>query len=248
MRSSPGSVAALATLLLCVTLLGGCSRLVDTLFLSPEQGSMQSPGALGLEYEELQFPAADGTALHGWWLPGAAGQPTVVLLHDGTGNIGARVDLLRQFHDWLGVGILIFDYRGFGRSAGTGSDPGMAADVAGARQLAHARGWDRRGLVLYGRGLGAALAANSAASAPADGVVLEAVFPDMERLQRARHPLLASLLAPWLTGRFDTLKAVAALRVPALFLHGDRDQQVPIGLGWQVYDACKAPKRFRTIP
>ena len=247
MRSSPGSAAALATLLLCATLLGGCSRLADALFLRPEQGSHHSPGALGLEYEDLQFPAADGIPLHGWWLPGAAGKPTVVLLHDGTGNVGSRVDLLRQFHDWLGVSILIFDYRGFGRSTGTSSDQGMAADVAGARRLVHTRGWDRNGLVLYGRGLGAALAASSAAATPPDGVVLEGAFPDMERLQRARHPMLASLLAPWLTGRFDTLGPVTTLTTPALFLHGDRDQRVPIGLGWQVYDACNAPKRFRTI-
>jgi len=247
MRSPLGFPRALLTVSLCTALLGGCTWLADALFLRPEGGPQHTPGSRGLAYQELWFPAADGTQLHGWWVPGNVGAATVVLLHDGTGNVSYRVDLLRQLHDWLGVSVLIFDYRGFGRSGGQTSDRGLAEDVTAARGLARSRGWDRHGMVLYGRGLGGALAAASAAADPPQGVVLEAVFPDVERLVRARHPFLGTLVAPWLRGRFDALESVATLTAPTLFLHGDRDREVPIGLGWQVYDACRAPKRFRTI-
>lgn len=247
MRSLPGFSTILLTLSLCTALLGGCTWLADALFLRPETETRHTPGARGLDYEELWFPAADGTQLHGWWVPGSVGAATVLLLHDGTGNVGYRVDLLRQMHDWLGVNVLLFDYRGFGRSGGQISDQGLAEDVTAVRGLTRSRGWDRHGVVLYGRSLGAALAAASAAADPPQGVVLEAVFPDLERLVRSRHPFVGALVAPWLRGRFDALGSVTTLTVPTLFLHGDRDQKVPIGLGWQVYDACRAPKRFRTI-
>ena len=36
----------------------------------PTKEMTNTPGDLGMPYEEVYFPAADGTQLHGWFIPG----------------------------------------------------------------------------------------------------------------------------------------------------------------------------------
>ena len=54
--------------------------------------------------------------LHGWFVPGD-GDVTLLWHHGNGGNIGHRLPDIDLFHRELGVNILIYDYRGFGRSS-----------------------------------------------------------------------------------------------------------------------------------
>jgi fermentation-respiration switch protein FrsA (DUF1100 family) len=231
----------------CLALTVGCGRLVDAFLYAPERALAGAPGAVGLDYEELAFAAEDGVDLHGWWVPGRRPGPAVVFFHGRAGNVSHRLDILRRLHDRVGLGVMIFDYRGYGKSRGTPSEEGLYADGRAARALVRARGWDRHGAILYGRGLGAAVAIYSALEEPPLGCVLEAAFTSVEELVRLRYPLLAGLAGPWVEGLYPNLSRVRELRTPTLFLHGDRDAVVPIGMGWRLFDACAGPKWFRTL-
>lgn len=230
-----------------LSLTAGCSRLVDRFLYFPERGSSGTPGAAGLEYEDLRFAADDGTELHGWWVPGRREGPCIVFFHGNAGNVSHRVDILRRLHDRVGLGVLLFDYRGYGRSAGSPSEKGLYADARGARGLARSRGWDRRGAILYGRSLGAAVALESASEAVPSACVLEGAFTSVEDMARHHYPLLSYLLMPWIRGQFPSVERVRGLGCPLLFLHGDQDRVAPIGMGWRLFDAAGEPKRFRTI-
>jgi len=225
----------------------GCSRLVNTFLYFPERSLSGAPGAVGLAYEELRFPSADGVELHGWWIPGQRRGPTILFFHGNAGNISHRLDILRRLYDRVGLGVLIFDYRGYGKSSGSPSEEGLFADARAARALLHTRGLDRDGVVLYGRSLGAAAALHAAVEEPPLGCVLEAPFTSLEDLARLHYPVLSHLAMPWVRGQYANLAAVRKLASPTLFLHGDRDVVVPIGMGWRLFDACPAPKWFRTL-
>ena len=229
-------------------LLSGCARWADGIIYRPSRGLGLTPGSVGLAYEDVRFPASDGTEIHGWWIPGSRPGPAVLFFHDRAGNLSDRVDLVRRMAERLGVGILAVDYRGYGRSSGRPSDEGLRADARGARALVRQRGWDARGLVLYGRGLGAAVALASAVESPPDGLVLEGAFTRIEDMARLHFPVLSWPFMGLLRGRWDNLEAVTRVRCPVLFLHGDRDTEVPIGMGWRLYDLCPEPKWFRTVP
>ncbi len=240
-------VAAVAAALTVMTL-SGCSRWIDAFVYQPGRSPGTTPGTVGMVYEEVRFPAADGVELHGWWIPGTrATDPVVVLFHGNAGNLSDRVDLLRRFHDRLGVALFAFDYRGYGLSSGRPSDRGLLDDARGVRALASARGWNERGLVLFGRSLGAAVALASAAEDTPAGLVLEAAFTTLEDMARLHYPLLSWPFRRLLAGRWNNMERIRQVRCPVLFLHGDRDRVVPIGMGWRLYDACTAPKAFRTL-
>ena len=84
----------------------------------------------GLAIEDAWFEA-DGLKLHGWFVDVARPRAVVLIAHGNAGNVTNRDDLLRQFQA-LGASVLVFDYRGYGRSEGSPSEAGVLADARGA--------------------------------------------------------------------------------------------------------------------
>jgi pimeloyl-ACP methyl ester carboxylesterase len=97
----------------------------------PELGG-RTPADLELAYRDVTFPSSDGVDLAGWYVPSRNGA-AVALLH---GAASTRSDVLDQAAVLArhGYGVLLFDARGHGESAGRGMDFGWhgTADVSGA--------------------------------------------------------------------------------------------------------------------
>ncbi len=91
----------------------------------------------GLEFEDAWFDAADGTHLHGWYVPCEKPRAVALFAHGNAGNLSHRADLLVRLQQ-MGVAVLAFDYRGYGRSAGSPTEAGVIAD--GARR---GLGWQK---------------------------------------------------------------------------------------------------------
>src|SRR5262245_8402766 len=70
----------------------------------------------GLAFEDTSFEAADGTKLHGWYVPQDKPLAVVLFAHGNAGNLSHRVGLLDALHS-MKVAVLAFDYRGYGRSS-----------------------------------------------------------------------------------------------------------------------------------
>jgi hypothetical protein len=87
----------------------------------------------GVAIEDAEFESADGIHLHGWYLPHPDPAAIVLFCHGNAGNITNRVQVLRKLHDDVGVSVLIFDYRGYGRSEGTPGEEGILRDARAAR-------------------------------------------------------------------------------------------------------------------
>jgi uncharacterized protein len=133
----------------------------------------------GLAFEDAFFTAADGSRLHGWYVPHTQPRAVVLFCHGNAGNVALWADVLRILHDRMGVTAMGFDYRGYGRSEGTPSETGVLADGRAARTwLAHRAGIPEKQVVLMGRSLGGAVAVDLAADG-ARGLVLESTFTSM---------------------------------------------------------------------
>jgi hypothetical protein len=240
-----GRAAALAVGL---GLLTGCEDGVERHFLYfPMQALEATPATYGLPFEEVRFEAADGIRLHGWFVPARGARATLLWLHGNAGNISHRVHNLRVFHDALRINVFLFDYRGYGLSEGRPSEAGLLQDAEAAwRVLQGRRDVDPRAIVLFGRSLGAAVAAELATRVQPAAVILETPFTSL--LDMARHHYWF-LPVRWLVrSRYDTLGAVRRVRVPVLVLHGDQDEIVPFDMGEQVFAAAPEPKAFYRIP
>lgn len=198
-------------------------------------------------YTEVRFGSAH---LDGWWIPAASdarwSRGTVLYLHSGDGSLSNAVNNLDALHA-LGINVFAFDYRGYGKSAAPGvfpSEASMTTDADAAwTYLTDKRGLAASTIVLYGRGVGASLAADLAAKHASAGVVLDA--PNKSEEEVVQHKDHDGLLPMhrMLIDNFDPKQTLQALAVPKLFLDRNEAQTHTEAL----YHAAAEPKQYSEL-
>lgn len=219
----------------------------DKLIYFPSRELEASPEALSLAHEELRLETEDGVSLHAWFLPSERGKgATVLYCHGNGGNISHRLLRVLEMRAKLGVDVLLFDYRGYGRSEGSPSEEGTYRDARAAyRYLTAQRGLPAEAIVLYGESLGAAIALTLAIEAPVRALVLEAPFTSIADMAREAYPFLP--VAGLLRTRYDSLTKISRLETPLLVVHGTEDATVPFGQGRRLFERAPEPKRFLAV-
>jgi len=198
-----------------------------------------------LPITDVWFQASDGVKLHGWFVEAPESFAVLLWCHGNAGNIIHRLENIAELYR-RGVSVFIFDYRGYGQSQGRPSEPGLYQDAMAAYEvLTRQRHIPPERLVLFGRSLGAAVAAALATQRKAAGLILETPFPSVAAVVRAHYGPLP--LHWFLRARYNLLERLQDIRIPVLVLHGDRDRVVPLALGRQVYEAAHEPKAFYLI-
>ena len=221
-------------------------RIEDGMIFHPSTTVDRTPRQVGLEFEDIHFTTRDRVRLNGWFVPHREARFTLVWFHGNAGNIGHRVENIKLLHDQVKVNIFIFDYRGYGRSEGRASEAGTYLDGEAALDLLRKKlGADAGKMILFGRSLGAAVAAEMATRFDSQGLILESPFISIAEMARVVLPFLP--IGPLLQTRYDIRAKVKNIKVPLLVLHGERDEIVPFAHGQTVFDAAPQPKKFFTI-
>lgn len=232
----------------------------DNLFYHPSTRIWNQPAEFGLRHEDVYFDAADGPRLHGWFIPAqdARGRPiaargTVLHFHGNAENVTAHLVLV----EWLprrGYNVLMFDYRGYGRSQGKVTRAGTVADGNAALDYLLGRSdVDRSRIVAYGQSLGGAVAIVVAAQRPEiRAVAVESTFGSYRQIA-ARHLQRMTMfagpahgLAAGLVSKgFDPIDVVAQLAPrPLLVIAAERDAICFPELGRELFEAAGEPKKF----
>ena len=208
-------------------------------------GLATTPASIGLDFESVDLTTPDGIRLHGWYLPVREARRVVLFCHGNAGNISHRLDSLRIFHD-LGLAVLIFDYRGYGDSAGRPTEAGTYADAATAwRWLREARGYRSSEIVLFGRSMGAAVAAELATRVEPAAVILESAFTSVPDLAARYYWYLPVRQLARL--RYPTIEQVARIKAPVLVVHSRDDEIVPFEHGLAIFARADEPKSLLEI-
>jgi len=216
-----------------VIVLAGC---IERMFFYPDSATYTTPAQLGVRAEDVRMVTADGSRLHGWFLPAVGNaKGTVLHLHGNAANVSNHLPLV----SWLparGYNVLMVDYRGFGRSEGKPSLDGVVDDAAAALAYLRTRpDVDATRLIMFGQSIGGATALRLLAR-DARGVrlgVIDSAFASYRGIARdatAGGPLapIAALTVGVLPGPDkDPITALKSIRVPLIFVHGARDTIIP---------------------
>ncbi len=214
----------------------------DRLIYFPDPEVTATPAALGLAYDSVIFTAADGVTLHGWYLPADPKQPTVLFCHGNAGNIGNRLVFIDHWRR-RGLGVLLFDYRGYGQSQGRPSEAGLYRDAAAAwRFLTRDKRVAPGDIVVYGRSLGGAVAAHLAGHVPKTpkALVLDSSFTSLAAVATRLYPWLP--VERLLRHRYPTAEHLQKVEAPVLILHSRDDELIPMAMGEALYSLAPQPK------
>lgn len=223
----------------------------NKLFYFPTNDEAGTPKDRGLSYEDVFFSSTEGVKLHGWLIAASKGttlRGTVVFSHGNAGSLGHHLG----FIDWLpqaGYQVMMYDYRGFGKSTGTPTREGLIADVEAAfayvsnrKELAGAK------LYSFGHSLGGAKSIVALSRTKVKGlraVITDGAFASYEGMAEVMagnfgKNLVSDELAP--------KDSVARLPVPLLIVHGTADEVVPIAQGRQLFAAAVPRKTMMEVP
>ncbi len=250
----------LKRLLVLVPLLSGATG-CSQLFFFPASGLVRTPADIGLRYEDVYFDSSDGVRLHGWYLPAssrdrAGPRATVLHLHGNAENISTHIGAVY----WLpaeGFEVFMFDYRGFGRSAGHPTVEGALNDSRAALALAASRA--QAPIVVFGQSLGGSLAVATLADSPlrtrVRALILDSAFADYRLITRDKLDEL------WLTWPFQVplswlvdnghspLPLIERISpIPLLIAHAERDPIVPADHARRLFERAREPKTLWILP
>ncbi len=179
-----------------------------------------------------------------WFRRGEGAGERVIVYHHG--NMGS---LKRWGHVYyhlleLGYDLIIYDYRGFGKSTGPRDEHRMQQDALAVYAFAERR-YQAQNIVLYGRSLGSHFAAFVARNRPCRMLILETPFSNMRDLFHAYFPFLPRVFR--FKYAFDNKALLPEIEVPIHIFHGTKDLVVPYKVAIKLKPLIKKTDTFTTI-
>ena len=200
---------------------------------------------------DLSLEVAPGVSLGARFHPLSPEAPNIALFH-GNGEVAGDYDELAGDYRSAGAGLIVIDFRGYGRSGGRPAFGAMIADARAVfprlRAELGARGF-RAPCLAMGRSLGTWCALELAASFASElrGLIVESGSGELARLARFAgldpgEPRVAELLA-------RHAERLRAIELPVLVIHGERDELIPLADGRALLERLGSKtKQLEVIP
>ncbi|MDA0748609.1 MAG: alpha/beta hydrolase [bacterium] len=184
----------------------------------PEDLPKQNPGL------EKHWLSTSSGRVEAWYLPpetGTGPAPVVISAHGNIELIDFWTGKMRTLTQ-LGLGVLLVEYPGYGRSQGQPTQKTITEAMTLAYDLVAARpDVDTSRIVLCGRSLGGAAVCILSTRRPSAAMILMSTFSSFKAI--ASEYFIPGFLVP---DPFDNLAAVSAYTVPILLIHGKQDNLV----------------------
>ncbi len=200
-----------------------------------------TPKDIGLEYEDVSLTAKDGVQISGWFIPSQSSRAVVLFCHGNGGNISHRLQKIMILNR-LNLDVLIFDYRGYGKSKGRPSENGLYLDAEAVYDyLLNEKKVHPQKIVGYGESLGGAVIAELALRREFGSIIMESSFTSVADMAKTVAPFIPGFV---FKSRFDTLSKIKNIGYPKLILHSANDEIIPFEQGRRLFDNAEEPKEF----
>lgn len=229
----------------------GCTNLI----FQPRKSFLFDISKTDVVYQDVFIPLRDGVNLHGWWLSHANPdyKGTVVFLHGNAGNISFHMGNAY----WMvehGYNVLLFDYRGFGKSQGYPDLPKVVSDVDMVLAYALNR-IDNKKLIVFSQSLGASIGIYAVAnSLYRENILAFISISAFHDYQEIAQELLSNSWITWLfqwplsktvNNDYAPIKYVGSISpIPVMIAHSRDDEIIPYHHGLELFAAALKPKVF----
>jgi uncharacterized protein len=211
----------------------------------PSRTMEGAPGKLGRPFEDVFIPVEHGERVNAWYFPASkTSSPVILVCHGNAGNISHRLDLASLLLE-AGAGVLLLEYRGYGRSDGKPGVENTYRDAQAAYDWLTGQGVPGTSIIGFGESLGGGVATELAVREKLGGLILQSTFTSMTELGAELFPWLPVRLIS--TIKYTTRAKLPRVRVPVLILHSRRDDLIAFHHAEDNLAAANEPKFLREI-
>jgi pimeloyl-ACP methyl ester carboxylesterase len=213
----------------------------DKLIFHPTSLSADYRYQFDVEHTEHWIDTPDGARLNAIMFKADKPKGLVVYFHGNAGDL-SKWGQLAGFFTAHNYDVLMWDYRGFGKSNGALSERALYNDA----QLVYEKAkefYPEGDIILYGRSIGSAPASYVANRNKPRKLILESPFYSLERLSKEKYPFLP--VSSLLRYKLDNSWNVAKIGCRVIFIHGEEDRLIPMEHSVTLYKVT--PEEFRTF-
>jgi hypothetical protein len=211
----------------------------------PSHTTEGKPGDLGRPFEDVLIPVENGQRVNAWYFPASnTASPVMLVCHGNAGNISHRLDLASLLLE-AGAGVLLLEYRGYGKSDGKPGEEKTYRDAQAAYHWLTAKGVAPTNIIAYGESLGGGVACELAVREKLGGLILQSTFTSLADLGAEIYPWLPVRLVS--TIKYNTRAKLPKVRVPVLILHSRQDDLIAFHHAEENFAAANQPKYLREI-
>jgi pimeloyl-ACP methyl ester carboxylesterase len=205
----------------------------------PNKKMIWKPDIRKYQYQEEMLRVKDGK-INLWHFYQFSGNNVVLFCHGTNGNISDRdyvVDICHTYH----LNLVLFDYRGYGKSVGIFSQRNICEDAIFVYDDYARKYYPPERIFVWGESLGGSSAIYLAHQRKCAGLVIYATFSNLEDLSRRieANPIVrfvGSMTMPFYDG-LPNKKWIRKVECPILIIHSNDDDFIPISCAYDNYDA-----------
>lgn len=239
------TIIGIASIIYLVAILTVYLRQPDYIYL-PSSELTTTPEQHGYDYENIELLTSDGIKLHGWFVPCEGATQVLLFFHGNRGNISDRIETIAMAQQ-LGLSIFLFDYRGYGLSAGSPDEQGTYLDALSAWHYLIERGYTPKNIIILGRSLGAAIASWLASQHTPGALIIESTFTSVPDIAAEHFPYLP---VRWISRyQYNVRQNLQAVYCPVMVIHSPHDEVIPFAHGEALFKAIinSSDKQFLEI-
>lgn len=252
------TLAAIGILVVLVFRFSGCS----SVYYYPDSRFYYDPVDYNYEYDSGFLEVERGERIHYWYFPSSTGSTKAVVLHfhGNAQNISTHF-LLSAWMVRHGYDVMVFDYRGYGKSDGSPSPENTYQDALVA--LSHSGKKAEQAsvpLIVFGQSLGGAVALRAIVDSEFKNqtalIIADSTFASYRGIVRRKAgKILFYPLNTWIAALFSDGKSSGPEVLnripptPVLVMHSEQDPVVEFENGMRLFQSLQSTKkRLLIIP
>ena len=185
----------------------------------------------------------DGTRINALYFQ-AENPRGVIFYHHGNAENLERWGGVAEFYVEAGYDVLIYDYRGYGKSDGKRSEEQLFAD-AGHMYWELRKTWKPEQITFYGRSLGSGVACYLAANHEHKQIILETPFINLNDMANRYFPIMPTKYL--MKYKFANNEHLQQVHTPIHIFHGTEDKIVPFESGKSLFESLNGRAYFYKI-
>lgn len=206
-------------------------------------------------FKQLFIRKNDSISIEAWYMSKPKAKANIIFFHGNGGNLNNVISFFNMMGDSLEANILAVTYSGYGLSDGHPTIQGIIDDGDAAYDYFKSDLDNNLPVYAIGYSLGGFAVLNIATRNKVDGVVTISTFSSsrdlMAYLKKKEAPFF---LRPFLklvvdekVFRLDNISLSKQIQIPALFIHGSKDDFIPPYMCKKLCDSCSASLKIQYI-